>query len=206
MKTLFQSASVLLADLASTFIFLAVLLLSPHFPPPIKANAIPIGIAAGIVFGIGQIVWELARKKPVGAIQWVSLFLVVAFGGAALITHDPRFVMIKPSLIYVIVGVVMLKPGWMNRYLPPEAQEYVPDLGYAFGFVWAGLMFLSAVLNLGAVFLHLDVVAWASFMSVYAIASKLSLFLIQYGVMRFAGRRRYRAREGAGAVAAPVAA
>ncbi len=44
----------------------------------------------------------------------------------------------------------MLKPGWMTRYLPPEALEYVPDLGYAFGFVWAGLMFVSAVLNLGA--------------------------------------------------------
>ena len=116
MKTLFQSASVLVADLASTFIFLAVLLLSPHFPPAIRANAVPIGIVAGIVFGISQIAWEYARKKPVGAIQWVSLFLVIAFGGASLITHDPRFIMVKPSLIYVIVGVVMLKPGWINRY------------------------------------------------------------------------------------------
>ena len=208
MKTLLQSASVLVADLASTFIFLAVLLLSPHFPPLLRANAVPIGIVAGIVFGISQIVWEYARKKPVGAIQWVSLFLVIAFGGASLITHDPRFIMVKPSLIYVIVGVVMLKPGWMNRYLPPEAQMYVPDLGVAFGFVWAGLMFLSAVLNLGAVALHLNVIAWASFMSIYAIASKASLFLIQYSVMRFIGVRRHRAREamasagGAEAVAA----
>lgn len=201
MKTLFQSASVLVADLASTFIFLAVLLLSPHFPPAIRANAVPIGIVAGIVFGISQIAWEYARKKPVGAIQWVSLFLVIAFGGASLITHDPRFIMVKPSLIYVIVGVVMLKPGWINRYLPPEAQMYVPDLGVVFGYVWAGLMFLSAVLNLGAVALHLNVIAWASFMSIYAIASKASLFLIQYSVMRFIGVRRHRAREAMGSAA-----
>jgi intracellular septation protein len=94
----------------------------------------------------------------------------------------------------------------MNRYLPPEAQEYVPDLGFAFGYVWAGLMFLSAALNLGAVVLHLNVVAWAAFMSVYAIASKVTLFLIQYGVMRFVGRRRYRAREAMAINAQPAPA
>jgi intracellular septation protein len=206
MKTLLQSASVLVADLASTFVFLAVLLLSAHFPAAIRAQAVPIGIALGIAFGIGQIVWEYARKKPIGAIQWVSLFLVIAFGGASLITHDPRFVMVKPSLIYVIVGVVMLKPGWMNRYLPPEALQYVPDLGVAFGFVWAGLMFLSAILNLGAVLLHLNVIEWAAFMSIYAIASKAGLFLIQYATMRFVGVRRYRARQASLDGAAPAAA
>jgi hypothetical protein len=39
-------------------------------------------------------------------------------GGAATpITDDPRVVMFKPSLIYIVVDVVMLKPVWMNRYL-----------------------------------------------------------------------------------------
>ena len=41
----------------------------------------------------------------------------------ALLTDDPRFVMLKPTLIYCIVGTVMLKPGWMTRYLPPIARE-----------------------------------------------------------------------------------
>jgi intracellular septation protein len=204
-KTLFQSASVLVADLASTFVFLIVLLVTNKIPA-IAPYGLQIGILSGIVFGSGQIAIELLRRKPVGVIQWMSLALVIGFGGASLITHDPRFVMFKPSIIYVIVGSVMLKPGWMNRYLPPEAQEYVPDLGFAFGYVWAGLMFLSAALNLGAVVLHLNVVTWAAFMSVYAIASKLSLFLIQYGVMRFVGRRRYRAREATAAGAQPAAA
>jgi intracellular septation protein A len=50
--------------------------------------------------------------------ELLSLFLVIAAGTATLLTNDPRFVLFKPSVIYVIVGVVMLKPGWMNRYLP----------------------------------------------------------------------------------------
>lgn len=205
MKTLLSSARVLLEDMASTFVFLLMLVVLNRFPA-LKPHAVEIGIVTGMVFGVGQISIELARKKPVGVMQWLSLVLVVGFGGASLITHDPRFIMFKPTIIYVIVGAVMCKPGWMNRYLPPEAKQYVPDLGYAFGFVWAGLMFLSAALNLGAVVLHLNVIAWASFMSIWALASKGGLFLIQYGVMRFVGVRRHRAREAIAAAATPAAA
>jgi intracellular septation protein len=201
MKTLLQSASVLLLDLASTFVFLVILLITNRVPA-LAPYAVPIGIVGGMLFGVGQIGWEFARKKPIGAMQWLSLALVIGFGGASLITHDPRFVMIKPSLIYVIVGVVMLKPGWMNRYLPQVAQELVPDIGFIFGFVWAGLMFLSAALNLAAVAFHLDVIAWATFMSVYAIASKAGLFLIQYATMRFIGVRRRRRAQPEGLPAA----
>ena len=43
--------------------------------------------------------------------------------------------MVKPSLIYILVGVVMLKPGWMNRYLPPIGKAVVPDVAVIFGFL-----------------------------------------------------------------------
>jgi len=100
-------------------------------------------------------------------------------------------VMIKPSLIYAIVGVVMLKRGWLNRYLPPIAIEMVPDV--VFGFVWSGLMFFSAALNVIAA-LNFDAGSWAAFMSVYGIVSKVALLLIQYGTMRFIGVRRHRSQ------------
>jgi intracellular septation protein len=35
----------------------------------------------------------------------MSLFLVLGSGAPTLITDDPRFVMVKPSVIYVIVGM-----------------------------------------------------------------------------------------------------
>jgi intracellular septation protein A len=125
--------------------------------------------------------------------QWMSLFLVIASGTAALLTNDVRFVTIKASIIYVIVGVVMLKPGWMNRYLPAVAIEVVPDLAYIFGFIWAGLMFVSAVVNIW-VATHYSLLVWTGFMSAYAISTKLALFLTQYATMRFIGVRRRRAQ------------
>jgi intracellular septation protein len=196
MKNLFAAAKLLLLDLASTFLFLVVFLLTKN---------IPLAVILGVALGVAQIGWEFARKRPIDTMQWLSLFVVVAAGAATLLTNDPRFVMVKPSLIYIVVGVVMLKPGWMNRYLPPVANELVPDVALIFGFVWSGLMFFSAALNL-IVALNFSVVTWASFMSVYGIVSKLGLFLIQYATMRTIGVRRRRAAplpEGGGLAASP---
>ncbi len=184
MKNLLKAGKLLLLDMASTLFFLVLYLLTRN---------IPLAVALGIALGVAQVGWEVARKKPIDTMQWVSLILVVASGTTTLITHDPRFVMIKPSLIYILVGVAMLKSGWINRYLPPVVMELMPDIAVLFGFVWAGLMFFSAALNM-IVALNFSVVTWASFMSVYGIVSKLGLFLIAYATMRYVGVRRRRAR------------
>jgi intracellular septation protein len=182
MKNLATSATLLLLDLASTFVFLAVVLISGE---PVLA------IIAGMAFGVAQIGWEFLGRRPIGTIQWLSLALVLGFGGVSLLTGDPRFVMIKPSLIYGIIGLVMLKPGWINRYLPPIALAAVPDVVFIFGYVWAGLMFVSAALNV-VLALSLSPVAWAQAMSIYGVASKVALFLIQYATMRLIGLSRHR--------------
>src|SRR5262245_9003120 len=100
--------------------------------------------------------------------------------------------MYKPSLIYVIVGIVMLRPGWINRYLPPLAKAVVPDIAIIVGLLWAGLKFASAAMNVFVV-LSYSVMTWAWFMPVFGIVSKLVLLLISFIMMRMIGRRRYAA-------------
>jgi intracellular septation protein len=195
MSSLLHSAKFLALDMASTIFFLALFMIT---------KSIPLSVACGVALGVAQVGWERWKKRPIDTMQWMSLFLVIASGVATFLTKDPRFVMFKASAIYVIVGIVMLKPGWMNRYLPPIAIEKVPDLAYAFGFVWAGLMFVSAAVNLVTAW-TMSIVAWVAFMSTYALATKLGLFGLQYATMRFIGRRRWAAQQAA-AVAAPVAA
>jgi intracellular septation protein len=184
MKYLFESGKLLLLDLASTFLFLVVYL---------STKNVTLAVALGMALGVFQITFQFARKKPIDTMQWMSLFLVLVAGAATLITDDPRFVMVKPTVIYTVVGIVMLKPGWINRYLPPVAIEVVPEIAVLFGFIWAGLMFFSASLNL-IVALNFSVVAWSAFMSIYGIVSKLALFLIGFVTMRTIGRRRRRAQ------------
>ena len=181
---LLNSGKFLLLDMASTFFFLALVLI---------IHNVRVAIFGGMALGFAQIGWQYAHKKPIDTMQWLSLFLVVAAGSAALITNDARFVMVKPSIIYMIVGVVMLKRGWMNRYLPRIAVELVPDIAVMFGYVWSGLMFFSAVLNV-VIALKYDPVTWGAVMTIFATASKVALFLIQFTTMRMIGRRRYLAQ------------
>src|SRR6185436_12834746 len=139
MQDLIQSARLLASDLASTILFLVVLLITKD---------VLLAVALGIGLGVVQIGWLIARRKPIDSMQWLSIGLVVVSGAATLLTNDARFVMLKPSVVYCVAGAFMLRPGWMNRYLPPIAIQLLPDVVYFFGFVWAGLMFASAALNL----------------------------------------------------------
>jgi intracellular septation protein len=186
MKNLLEAGKLLFLDMAATLFFLALYLLTHN---------LALSVVLGMALGATQIGWQLARGKPIDTMQWMSLFLVLGAGTVTLITNDPRFVMIKPSVIYIIVGIVMLKRGWMNRYLPPVAIQLVPDIAVTFGYVWSGLMFFSALLNV-IVALNFSVVTWSVAMSIYGIASKAALFLIAYATIRIVAGRRYRQRLG----------
>ncbi|HXW19161.1 MAG TPA: septation protein IspZ [Roseiarcus sp.] len=124
MKNLLQAGKLLFLDMASTLFFLALFLATDN---------IRLSVILGVALGVVQIGWEFYRRRPIDAMQWTSLVLVVGSGTAALATNDPRFVMMKPSLIYALVGAVMLRKGWMNRYLPAIAMEVVPDIAVIFG-------------------------------------------------------------------------
>jgi intracellular septation protein len=180
MKDFLNAARLLLLDLASTLAFLILFLLT-H-------NTI-LSVSLGIALGVVQIGIQLVRRRPIDTMEWLSLFLVVSAGTATLLTHDPRFVLFKPSIIYAIVGVVMLKPGWLNRYLPDVAKTVVPDVAAAVGLAWAGLMFVSAAVN-AFVALTCDVATWALVMPIFGIVSKAVVFLAGFAAMRIIGRHR----------------
>jgi intracellular septation protein len=185
MRNLLEAGRMLLLDMAATLFFLVLYLLTHN---------VALSVVLGMALGTAQIGWQLARRMSIDTMQWMSLFLVLGAGTVTLIANDPRFLMIKPTVIYIIVGTVMLKRGWMNRYLPPIAIELVPDIAVMIGYAWSGLMFFSAALNL-IVALNFSVVTWSATISIWGIVSKLVLFLIGYVIMRSIGARRYRRRQ-----------
>jgi intracellular septation protein len=183
MKNFLEAAKLLLLDLASTLLFLVLYLLT-H-------NTI-LSVGLGMAVGLSQITIQLARRKPIYTMEWLSLILVVAAGAATLLTNDPRFVLFNPSIFYVIVGIVMLKVGWMNRYLPAIARAVASDVAVIVGFVWAGLMFVSAGVN-AFVALAWSVPTWAMVMPIFGIVSKVAVFLSGFAAIRLSTVRRIRA-------------
>jgi intracellular septation protein len=183
MKDFFAAAKYLVLDMASTLFFLALFLLT-H-------NTL-LSVSLGVALGVAQIGVQLIRGKQVATMEWLSLFLIIAAGGTTLYTNDPRFVLIKPSVFYAIVGVVMLKPGWLNRYLPDIVKQVTPDVATAVGYYWAALMFVSAAFN-AYVALTRSLAEWAMVMPIYGIVSKLVVFTTGFLAIRVMTRRRVRA-------------
>lgn len=64
--------------------------------------------AVAIVAGVGQIVWLKLRRKPVDNMQWVSLAIIVVFGGMTLLLHDETFIKWKPTVLYGLFAIVLL--------------------------------------------------------------------------------------------------
>lgn len=185
MTSLLQSGRALLEDLASTLLFFVLYKLTGN---------LAWSVGAGIVLAVAQLGWHIAKGSRITALQWVSLFLVVASGAATLMLHDPLFMKLLPSALYLMVGIAMLQRGWMMRYMPPRAVQYLPDVILRFGYVWAGLMVFSATLNLVLAF-GASLTLWGAVMTVWGTASKTALFFGQYGVMKAIGMRRKRAAQ-----------
>ncbi|HQT55230.1 MAG: hypothetical protein B7X99_19850 [Rhizobiales bacterium 17-65-6] len=179
MHPLIYAARPLVLDFLATIVFLVLVAL--------KVDA---AIAAGVAIAIGvaQVAILKVINRPVAPLQWLGLALVLVFGTASLLTHDMRFLMVKPTIIYLLVGAFMLQRGWMLRYLPPIAAGHGEDVMVVFGYVWAGLMFVSGVAN--AVVAVAFTAHWVVFMAIFPTASKVALFAVQYLTMRKVVRRR----------------
>jgi intracellular septation protein len=183
MKDFLKAAKFLLRDLTSTILFLILFLLT-H-------NAV-LAAAAGAGVGVIQITLQLIRGKPVQTMEWLSLLLVIAGGTATILTDDPRFVLFKPSAIYAVVGVVMLRAGWMVRYLPAIARAAAPDVAVAVGYAWAALMFVTAAVN-ALVAVAYSVQTWAMVMLIFGLVSKAAVFIAGFLAIRLITVRRVRA-------------
>lgn len=187
MGNLMHAGRALVADLLPTIAFAAMIALKVD---------VRVATAVSVAISVAQIaVFALVLRRPVAPLQWASLGLVLVFGAAGILTNDARFLMVKPTLIYTIIGAVMLKRGWMLRYLPPIAREHGEAAQIAFGYVWAGLMFTTAAANLViAVWFQ---AWWPAFLAVFPTASKFGLFAIHFATVRHISIRNARAEARA---------
>ena len=173
----------LVEDLLSTIFFVGIYWASGDI-----FIATGIAIAAGLV----QIGYLKAKGRAVDAMQWASLALVVVLGGAAIATRDGRFIMVKPSIIHFAIAGVMLRRGWMGRYLPRIATDNLSEsMIVGAGYAWAALMVALGLANLIIVWVF-DEQTWIWFISVGPAGAKLVLAALQILLFRTMVRRRLR--------------
>jgi intracellular septation protein len=171
------------SDFLSTIVFLVLYL---------STGDVILATAVAIAGAVGQVIYSRYRGQTLGYMTWASLGLVIVLGGATLLTHDPRFVLAKPAIGHFAIGAIMLKRGWMLRYMPPIVTETVPEYVTAAGYIWAALMF---VLGAGTVAVAAtgDLKLWAFYVSVVLIGAKVIAFGVQYVAFRILVTNRIRA-------------
>ena len=146
----------LLTDFLSTIVFLVVYLATDN---------VVLATSVAIVGAVAQVIYSRIKGQPLGFMTYASLALVIVLGGATLLTNDPRFVLAKPSIAHFAIGAIMLKRGWMLRYMPPVVAETIPEYVTVAGYAWAALMF---ALGAGTIVVALtgDLKLWTIYVSV----------------------------------------
>jgi intracellular septation protein len=175
------------SDFLSAILFLVIYLVTDN---------VVLATSVAIAGAVAQVVHARIKGKELGFMTWASLGLVIVLGAATILTRDPRFVLAKPSIAHFAIGAIMLKRGWMLRYMPPIAVETIPEYITIAGYAWAALMFALGAGTI-AVALTGDLKLWAFYVSFVAIGAKIAAFAIQYVAFRFLITSRIRAARAA---------
>jgi intracellular septation protein len=114
-----------------------------------------------------QITWVWLRHRKVETMLWVSLALIVVFGGATLFLHDETFIKWKPTVLYWLFALSLgLAPLLFERNLirlMMEKNVTLPDAVWTrLNLAWAGFFALMGVANLW-VAMNFSTDAWVNF-------------------------------------------
>jgi intracellular septation protein len=171
------------ADFFSTILFLAIYLATDN---------VLLATGVAIAGAIAQAIYSRVKGKELGYMTWASLALVVVLGSATLLTHDPRFVLAKPAIGHFAIGAIMLKRGWMLRYLPPIVTQTIPEYATLAGYAWAALMFVLGAGTIGVAMTG-DMKLWTFYVTVVLVGAKIAAFALQYVAFRVLVGSRLRA-------------
>jgi intracellular septation protein A len=171
------------ADFFSTILFLAIYLATDN---------VLLATGVAIAGAIAQVIYSRIKGKPLGYMTYASLALVIVLGSATLLTHDPRFVLAKPAIGHFAIGAIMLKRGWMLRYLPAIVTDNIPEYVTVAGYAWAVLMFVLGAGTIGVAMTG-DMKLWTFYVTVVLIGAKFAAFAVQYAAFRLLIGSRLRA-------------
>lgn len=143
--------------------------------------------AVAIVATIVQIAYLRFKNGKVEPMQWMSLGIIVLFGGATLVAQDENFIKWKPTVLYwlmggaLLIGHVVFKKNFLQKLMGAQLQLPEP-VWTTLNWAWTGFFAAMGVLNLWVAYTF-DTDTWVTFkmfggiglMLVFVIAQALYL-------------------------------
>jgi intracellular septation protein len=149
-----------------------------------KWQGIMVATAVAIAASVAQIAW-FKWKGKVSAVHWLSLVIIVIFGGATLILQDEEFIKWKPTVLYGAFGAILAVGklafgrdliGYLLKdiTLPPPIWSRV---------TWSWIAFFAAMAVLNRyVAVHYSTDTWVNF-KVWGGIGLFLVFALAQGLM-----------------------
>ena len=131
-----------------------------------KWAGIYVATAVAIAASVAQIAWFRFRRRRIAPVHWISLAIIVVFGGATLLLHDETFIKWKPTVLYALFASILAvgKLGF-GRNLISHLMQGI-DLPAAvwnrLTWSWVGFLAAMAVANWYVAF-HYTLDTWVNF-------------------------------------------
>jgi intracellular septation protein len=150
-----------------------------------KVSGIYVATGVAIVATAALIGWTWLKTRKVDPMQWVSLGLIVVFGGATIWLQDETFIKWKPTILYWLFAIVFLVSNqFMRKNLVRSMMGHQVDLPPAMwsrlNTLWIGFFAILGGLNL-AVAYNFDTDTWVSF-KLFGGMGLMLLFVLAQGL------------------------
>jgi len=163
----------LLIDFFPIALFFAVFKIWGIYP------ATAVAIAATIV-QIGYLRLKVGKVEPM---QWISLGVIVLFGGATLLAHDENFIKWKPTVLYWLMGAtllfgqLLLRKNFIKSLMGSQVQ--LPDHAWrTLNWSWCAFFTVMGCLNLWIAY-QFDTNTWVNFKMFGGLGLMLLFILAQ---------------------------
>ena len=138
-----------------------------------------------IVASMVQIGWVKLRGHKVETMMWVSLGIIMVFGGATLWLHDESFIKWKPTVLYWIFSGIIFGAAAFGRNVIKNlmtAQMELPDPAWSrLNASWGGFFAFMGVANLIVAF-NFSTDAWVNF-KLFGSLGLMLVFVIGQSMM-----------------------
>jgi intracellular septation protein len=146
-----------------------------------KLAGIYVATAVAIVATIAQIAWLRYSTGKVEPMQWVSLGVIVLFGGATIVAQNDTFIKWKPTVLYWLMagtlaaGQLFFRKNLLKSLMGSQLQ--LPEAAWRVtNWSWIGFFTVMGVVNLWVAY-NFDTDTWVNF-KLFGGLGLMALFVV----------------------------
>ena len=157
----------------------------PQVGPTGDKPGIFLATLIAIFASAAQIVWIKLRRRSVEPMVWISMGIILVFGGATLWLHDESFIKWKPTVLYWLFAGSIFGAAVFGRNLIRSlmnSQLELPELAWSrLNLSWGVFFALMGLVNLWVAF-NYSTDAWVNF-KLFGSMGLMLVFVVAQGIM-----------------------